>query len=156
MNTKENAKLSKLEDHQAIVRRMEDEDADAFCHLFDQPMSKERSLQMIHILKGQQLTKTFLTIADAEDRAAGILELHALSEEQTEIGYRIMPAYRHQGYASQAVKDIVQILFASGKTKISAYIDAENQYSEKVLLHAGFVQTEENNAVKTYQMEAVK
>lgn len=145
-----------LKNHQAIVRRIEDKDADAFCFLFDQPMSAERSLQMIHILHGQKMAKTFLTIADAEDEAVGILELHERSEEQTEIGYRIMPAFGHQGYAVQAVKEIVQVLFASGKKNIVAYIDAENKCSEKVLLRAGFVQTEECRAVKTYQMEAKK
>ncbi len=66
---------------------------------------------------------------------------HFLSAGETEIGYDIVPNERNKGYASEAIKIIIDYLFLSKDImRIQARADTENIPSWKALEKAGFKQ----------------
>ena len=73
----------------------------------------------------------------------GELCFKGLSPDGTaEIGYGLLPEFRGKGYATEAVKAVVEwALGQPGVTAIEAETDAENTASQRVLAKAGFVPT---------------
>ena len=64
---------------------------------------------------------------------------HFLSGNLMEIGYILVPSERKKGYASEAVKIIVDYLFLSKElVRVQAFTDVNNFASQKVLEKAGF------------------
>ncbi len=64
---------------------------------------------------------------------------HFLSADETEIGYNIVPNERNKGYASEAIRIIVDYLFLSKDImRIQAIADTENLHSWKAIEKAGF------------------
>ena len=72
----------------------------------------------------------------------GDIGLHFLEDgAQMEIGYTLTPVYQGQGYASEAVKAVVDYLFLTlKKHRITASVDPENQKSINLLKKLGFRQ----------------
>jgi RimJ/RimL family protein N-acetyltransferase len=58
-----------------------------------------------------------------------------------EIGYGIAPAYRHQGYATEAATLMVDRARAAGVTTVIAHTLAEPSFSTRVLTGLGFEHT---------------
>jgi ribosomal-protein-alanine N-acetyltransferase len=67
------------------------------------------------------------------------LIVHFPSAGETEIGYSIVPNERNKGFASEAIRIMVDYLFLSkGIVRIQAKADPENTASWKALEKAGF------------------
>jgi RimJ/RimL family protein N-acetyltransferase len=58
-----------------------------------------------------------------------------------EIGYGIAPAYRHQGYATEAARLMIDTARAAGVTTVIAHTLAEPNFSTRILTTLGFAQT---------------
>lgn len=140
-----------LKNHNVVIRRPEDKDADQFRFLFDRPMRKEQALQMIHLFEGAYVQKKemILTIADEDDNAVGALEIYHLDLREAELGYRILSEKRHQGYASEAVHAF--LAWAEGCQDFTAHTDQQNLWSQKVLLKNGFCKIKEENDICTFR-----
>jgi RimJ/RimL family protein N-acetyltransferase len=64
---------------------------------------------------------------------------HSLMAGETELGYNIVPTERRKGYASEAIRILVDYLFLSKDIiRIQAKTDPENLASWKALENAGF------------------
>jgi len=64
---------------------------------------------------------------------------HFLRASETEIGYNIVPDQRNKGYATEAIRIIVDYLFLSKNIeRIQANANPENFHSWKALEKAGF------------------
>jgi RimJ/RimL family protein N-acetyltransferase len=60
-------------------------------------------------------------------------------DRQVEIGYTLSPDYQHRGYATEAVKAILDYLFSAlGKHRVTASVDPRNTPSAAVLERLGF------------------
>jgi RimJ/RimL family protein N-acetyltransferase len=59
-----------------------------------------------------------------------------------EIGYGLVPSARGQGYATEALRTLVQIAAGLSVTTIRADTDLDNVASQRTLEHAGFYQVE--------------
>jgi RimJ/RimL family protein N-acetyltransferase len=78
-----------------------------------------------------------------EHRADGVLigdigvRLHD-NLMQAEIGYAFAPSYQGKGYATEAVRCMLNRLFGSGIHRVSAECDARNTASARLLARLGF------------------
>lgn len=69
----------------------------------------------------------------------GDLGLHFLSPDTVELGYTLSPTWQGQGFAREAVKAVVDLLFGVlGKRRIEACLDARNLPSRDLLETLGF------------------
>lgn len=124
-----------------IIRKPETKDAPKLRFLFEHPLSIIKTEEMLAALEGKykRLEELAMTIADKNNQPVGMLELYDLQEKTVEIGYRILPARQKQGYASQAVAEILAWLKTTSVQKVIARTAVENEASQKVLLKNGFV-----------------
>lgn len=80
-----------------------------------------------------------LAICLPDGTLIGDIGLHFLDEDQIEIGYTLAPDAQGRGYATQAVRAIVNEAFAVwGKHRIQASVDPENVKSIRLLERLGF------------------
>ena len=144
-----------LKNNEIILRRPEIRDAVCFCSLFGVTMKKADTEQMILAFRnaGAQKNEMILTIADAQDQAAGIVEIYAQGKDASEIGYRIAPACMHQGYAQKAVQLLLPWMTSQDQRKIYAHVEKTNLYSAKVLCQNGFVKIGETGNIDMYQFQ---
>lgn len=81
-------------------------------------------------------------IRDDSGKIVGRVNLHSIEGEhvrKAELGYRIGKEYQGKGYASKAVKQVIEQGFTKyGLTKIEAGTSTENIGSQIVLLKNGF------------------
>jgi RimJ/RimL family protein N-acetyltransferase len=63
------------------------------------------------------------------------------TDGRVEIGYGISPAYRHQGYATEAARLMVDTARAAGVTTVMAHTLPEPSFSTRLLVTLGFTQT---------------
>ena len=63
------------------------------------------------------------------------------TDGRVEIGYGISPAYRHQGYATEAAQLMVDTARAAGVTTVIAHTLPETNHSTRLLTTLGFAQT---------------
>jgi RimJ/RimL family protein N-acetyltransferase len=68
-----------------------------------------------------------------------------------EIGYGLAPSARGQGYASEALRTLMQIAAGLGVTTIRADTDRDNVASQRTLEHAGFSQVEADSELCHYE-----
>lgn len=63
----------------------------------------------------------------------------AQKHRRAEIGYEIIPAHWRNGFASEAVSEVVSYGFAAlGLTRIGAVVFTENEASNRLLVKMGF------------------
>jgi len=69
----------------------------------------------------------------------GDLGLHFLAGEAVELGYSLCPTWQGQGFAREAVRAVVDLLFGVlGKVRIEASLDVRNHPSRALLETLGF------------------
>lgn len=77
------------------------------------------------------------------------------------VGYAVKPSTRNRGYATQILKQGLQIAGALGFEKVLAVCDEDNRASEKVILHNGGIfentlfDADENVSVKRYWLKTL-
>lgn len=75
---------------------------------------------------------------DSDDGSAPVLIV--------EIGYGLAPAARGRGYATEAVRALVEYAASQGVTEVVAETDLDNDASMRVLIKSGFVETERTDS----------
>lgn len=74
-----------------------------------------------------------------------------------EIGYSVMPAWRHQGFAAEMVRALTAHAFGDPRVqKIIAHTASENQASSRVLLRTGFEMSNDTNDQGEIRYELMK
>lgn len=68
-------------------------------------------------------------------------------EQRLELGYHLVPAYRGQGYATEAARGLLGLAFAHGVRLVQAECDRENAASIRVLQRLGMSCTGRDGAV---------
>ncbi|NCB75070.1 MAG: N-acetyltransferase [Clostridia bacterium] len=93
-----------------------------------------------------------LAVCLKDGRLIGDIGIHFLDDGyQLELGYTIAPDYQGRGYASEAVRAVIDFLFFSlGKHRITASVDPGNLKSINLLEKIGF--RKEAHFVKSYLM----
>ncbi|MBB3696435.1 GNAT family N-acetyltransferase [Flammeovirga yaeyamensis] len=88
------------------------------------------------------LPNTWFQLAIIEQNSEiviGDLGIHFIDNNQIEIGYTLSCDYQGKGYATEAVKSIIDVLFHKlKKHRISASLDPNNSASIKLLERLGF------------------
>lgn len=70
---------------------------------------------------------TWLQLAIVADGVAGDCGLHFLDEKQVELGITLDPAHQGRGYATEAIRAVLEYLFGTlRKHRVVATTDAEN------------------------------
>lgn len=72
----------------------------------------------------------------------GFINDCGIQDNEIEIGYVIHPAYQGQGYATEAVKVIIEELREMGFQKITAGFFVENTASRRVMEKCGMKQSD--------------
>lgn len=132
-----------------ILRRPSITDVSELSMIFDHPLEEIQTGKMIRAFgeaweSGSEYVLGIISVND--QKLKGIIELYEYHEDTVMIGYRIIPAERNRGYASEAVSVLVHALIhEKGLRTVYAAAQADNTYSIQVLCHNGFVQMEEKN-----------
>ena len=71
---------------------------------------------------------------------------------EVEIAYAVVPSARGNGYASEAVRALVDLAAASGARSVSAVVAADNDASERVARAVGFVVRSADAATRRYTL----
>jgi RimJ/RimL family protein N-acetyltransferase len=75
------------------------------------------------------------------DELVGDLGVHFLDADQVEIGFTIAPPRQRRGYATEAVRALLDhLLGAMGKHRVTASVDPRNEASVRVLRRLGLRQ----------------
>lgn len=104
--------------------------------------AEEFIIKNLEILPNTKNTWMQLGIHLQNGPLIGDMGIHFLEDDaQVEIGYTLSPEYQGQGYASEAVKAILNYLFFTlNKHRITASVDPDNQKSINLLKKLGFRQ----------------
>lgn len=93
-----------------------------------------------------------LAICLNEGQMIGDIGIHFLEDNQIEIGYTLSPKYQGNGYASEAVKAVINYAFSEWqKHRIIASVDPDNIHSVKLLERVGF--RREAHFIKSFRMD---
>jgi ribosomal-protein-alanine N-acetyltransferase len=82
--------------------------------------------------------RTWAVTRVGEDVAIGFVAAGEKRAGVVEIGYLLIPAAQGQGYAREAVRAVIEQLFAEGYRRIFADTDPENVASNRLLESLGF------------------
>lgn len=87
----------------------------------------------------------YTTVLPTSGLVVGGAGFHGEPDEQgdVEIGYGIAEEYRGQGVATAAVTLLIEIARAHGARRVVAGTDPDNTPSQRVLVKAGFVRTDD-------------
>lgn len=159
-----------LENEQIIIKQMEETDVDQLSEITSSDAvyryippflhkRKQRYLQMaINHMKTRDFEKKKWIIAGIylkkeAHRLVGLVQIfdYKKRSQTATIGYLIHPHYWHQQIATNSTQLLVTYLTQEIKLQqIMAYVMPENIYSAKVLLHNGFVKTDQTRQVHNW------
>ncbi|OUL06426.1 GNAT family N-acetyltransferase [Bacillus spizizenii] len=144
-----------LETDRLTLRQIKDQDAEAIFACFsnhevtrhygiENKGSIEEALSMVQSFAGLYQEKRGIRWGierrDTKE-LIGTIGFHALAQKhrRAEIGYEIIPAHWRNGFASEAVSEVVSYGFAAlGLTRIGAVVFTENEASNRLLVKMGF------------------
>jgi len=90
-----------------------------------------------------------LAICLEDGRLIGDIGMHFLENDQMEIGYTLSPAHQGAGYASEAVRAVLDYAFSGlCMHRVTAWVDPGNGKSVNLLLRLGF--RKEGYFIKSY------
>jgi RimJ/RimL family protein N-acetyltransferase len=142
------------ETERLVLRRFRVEDAEAFAaYRSDPDVARFQSWDApVSLAEAVRHLRRF-AVADpsvpgwfqyaVEHRAEGVLigDIGVRLEDnlmQAEIGYTFAPSFQGKGYATEAVRMVLDRLFATGIHRVSAGCDARNTASARLLERLGF------------------
>ena len=139
-----------------VLRRFRAEDAEAFAaYRSDPDVARYQSWDApIPIAEAAEQVRRFAEADPAapgwfqyavQHRADGVLigDIGVCLDDnlmQAEIGFTFAPAYQGKGYATEALRCLLNRLFGSGIHRVSAECDARNTASARLLARLGFRQ----------------
>ncbi|MFF2909220.1 GNAT family N-acetyltransferase [Paenibacillus sp. NPDC057934] len=87
-----------------------------------------------------------------DGQLVGDVGIHFMEDGfQVELGYTLSPEFQGKGYASEAVRAVIDYLFTGlGKHRITGSVDPDNLKSIKLLENLGF--RKEAHFIKSYRM----
>ena len=143
------------------LRRYQPEDADAlYRHMGTDPsmykysgwnpyatkeMAEETVLRFIQSYDNDE--HVYSWVMDVDDILIGTIGAYDYENDQIEVGFSVVPAWKGKGYASEALTEVIKYLSENeGIPCIKAWCAAENTGSKRVLEKAGmtYVSTEKN------------
>lgn len=94
-----------------------------------------------------------LAVCLKEGQLIGDIGIHFLEDDfQIEIGYTLSPDYQGNGYATEAVKAVINYVFSKlKKHRITASVDPDNIKSIKLLEKIGF--RKEAHFIKSFRID---
>ena len=93
-----------------------------------------------------------LAVCLNEGQMIGDIGIHFMEDKQIEIGYTLSPKYQGNGYASEAVKAVINYVFSEWKKhRITASVDPDNIQSIKLLERIGF--RSEAHFIKSFRID---
>lgn len=94
-------------------------------------------------------------ILKSENKSIGSIGFKGTANErhEVEIGYGINEEYNNQGYATEAMKALIEWAFTQKVYYIQAQIEPDNEPSKKVLQKCGFKQIESKNDNLLFELE---
>ncbi len=137
-----------LTSEKIILRKINETDIPELKELFDQPLNETKALALVKTSEQswQEGKEYILAVVSRDDeKLRGIIEMYGYEDGHLLIGYRTMPAMRHQGYASEAVYVLVHHLIQNGIDTVYAAVQNDNEYSLQLLRHNGFEQIDEKD-----------
>lgn len=99
--------------------------------------SFSESLNELILEQEEQLHLMYCVFND--DEIVGRINLFNIKDSTAEVGYRISEKHQGKGYASKALKLLLEIAYDLKFTKIHAGCDRSNIASQNVLIKNGFV-----------------
>jgi len=97
-------------------------------------------------------TRHQLAICLKDGALIGDLGIHFLDDYQVEIGYTLSPDFQGLGYATEAVRVLVDYFFKTMKKhRVTASVEPDNARSVKLLERLGF--RKEAHFVKSFRMD---
>lgn len=92
-----------------------------------------------------------LAICLKDDLVIGDIGIHFLEDAQVEIGYTITPDHQGNGYATEAVRAVMDYLFSIlMKHRITESVDPDNMASVRLLEKIGF--RKEAHFIQSFRM----
>lgn len=83
-----------------------------------------------------------------DGRFIGMMNETEVNETQIEMGYAYLPAYYHQGYATEAFKGAIQYLFSCGFRRVLAGAFEENPASLRVMEKCGMTKQPQTDQIE--------
>lgn len=137
-----------------VLRRFRDDDAEAFAAIrsdpavaryqsWDSPVALTEAVSHVrHYARSDPAAPGWFQYA-VEHRERGVLigdigVCLADNLMQAEIGFSFAPAFQGRGYATEAVRCVLNLLFANGIHRVSAGCDPRNTPSARLLERVGF------------------
>lgn len=89
-------------------------------------------------------SELFLAVREADDRLVGMIDYrHPLTDFLLRfggnIGYSVRPSERRKGYASEMLRQVLDVCRACGETRVLVTCDSDNEASRKAILNNGGV-----------------
>ncbi|UFU00909.1 GNAT family N-acetyltransferase [Radiobacillus kanasensis] len=99
---------------------------------------------------------SWIILENASENLIGNIGFKGRSDEQPpytlDIGYEILPKYRNQGYATEAVKYLTEwALEQSTVEKVTASCDISNTISQRVLINNSYEKYKHERSFVSYQ-----
>lgn len=129
-------------------------------HLAKDDVIKETYLKWVYemplieqgLIDTTDVPKSTYFLTDDAHHLYGVLSIrHRLNDDyfmyNGHIGYKIHPAYRHQGYGKEILKQGLKKAFELGLDKVLITVNEDNIYSIKIIEHYGGIL--ENKVFKT-------
>lgn len=106
------------------------------------PFGREDAHRLIDGMRGlvwPVLGEWIQLAIDLDGRMIGDLGVHrSVDGRDATIGYTVSPDHQGHGYATEAVRAMIDVLFAESADRVSASIDPENGASARLLDRLGF------------------
>ena len=100
--------------------------------------TEEEAVKLFERLKALSLSEThYLAGIYLDKLLIGLINDVEIKNGKIELGYAVDPTYHHQGYATEALKGMIEYLFENGFHEVIAGAFESNLASIKVMVKAG-------------------
>ena len=103
------------------------------------PVESVAALRERYVAANGGAWRTWAVTLAGDDTAIGFVAAGEKRTAVAEIGYLLVPAAQRRGYAREAVRAVIEQLFAEGYRRVFADTDPENAGSNQLLESLGFM-----------------
>jgi len=140
-----------IRDGDVLLRFPSLDDVDAILPAFRDPEMREAgnlpafdrealvaSFEELPLLAERGRLMPLVALVEGEVVGCGILHHLDAEREIVELGYFVLPAFRRRGLATRIARIAAEHAFSLGIERVAAYVNVDNEPSERVLERAGF------------------